>query len=238
MIFNRSFGQARPHRHSRQLRAVLLSATALAGGLVLTPASTTPALAQVVIDGADETVIGTGGGTQTSPWTVPGNGDLTVGNTGTGTLTVSAGGAVTSRQSIIGNQNGSIGTVTVTGAGSTWNSTEYIHLGQTGNAAGTLSISNGGKVNAASFEAAFGVTSSVNVTVTGTGSELKSSTFDFARNGNTTLTISDGGKVEATGSRLSLGEGGTGTATVTGAGSELIIGSDFISAGPPLAMAR
>jgi T5SS/PEP-CTERM-associated repeat protein len=49
--------------------------------------------------------------------------NVTVGNTGTGTLTIANGGTVSSPfglASVIGSLAGSQGTVTVTGAGSTW----------------------------------------------------------------------------------------------------------------------
>src|SRR5262245_41639438 len=52
-----------------------------------------------------------------SPWIVPG-GTLTIGDTASGTMTISGGSAVASNFSIIG--SGGLGRVTVTGSGSTW----------------------------------------------------------------------------------------------------------------------
>src|SRR5687767_6070302 len=55
----------------------------------------------------------------TSPtWTVPGT--LTVGETGSGSMTVTEGGVVTSGDAVIGNQAGSNGQVNITDPGSAW----------------------------------------------------------------------------------------------------------------------
>lgn len=72
--------------------------------------------------------------------------DFVVGNGGTGTLTVSNGGAVigTTWISTIGHDVGAVGTVTVTGAGSTLSNVGDLFIGQNGS--GTLTVANGGGV--------------------------------------------------------------------------------------------
>ncbi|MCI5077945.1 autotransporter domain-containing protein [Oricola sp.] len=105
------------------------------------------AVAQEIIDGTSETVVGTGGGTQASPWYVGGlenPTDLTIGSTGTGTLAISAGGVVVDVAATIGDNSGSEGTVTVDGAGSKWTSALDLRVGNSGT--GTLNISDGGEV--------------------------------------------------------------------------------------------
>ncbi|WP_417672144.1 autotransporter outer membrane beta-barrel domain-containing protein, partial [Roseibium sp.] len=196
----------------------MLITTALAGSLVLTPA----VLADETIDGSSETVIGTGGGTQTSPWDA--SGILTVGNTGTGTLTVSEGGAVTNTKGYVGRQIGSTGTVTVTGSGSTWTNAQEIYVGENGD--GTLTVANGGEVTNVGF-GTVGLNSGSKGTfiITGTGS--KWTTADNTAvgvYGDGTLTITDGGIASVRNMTLGhelAGDVGTGTVTVSGAGAQL-----------------
>jgi T5SS/PEP-CTERM-associated repeat protein/autotransporter-associated beta strand protein len=94
------------------------------------------------------TVTVTGGGR----WLL-GAGNLSVGNVGsTGTLIIANGGEVSSSLGIIGVGPGSQGTVTVTGAGSTWTSSASVTVGgsfggPTGGT-GTLAIADGGTVSA------------------------------------------------------------------------------------------
>jgi T5SS/PEP-CTERM-associated repeat protein/autotransporter-associated beta strand protein len=97
---------------------------------------------------------GTGQGTVTGGgrWLL-GAGNLSVGNVGsTGTLIIANGGEVSSSLGIIGVGPGSQGTVTVTGAGSTWTSSASVTVGgsfggPTGGT-GTLAIADGGTVSA------------------------------------------------------------------------------------------
>lgn len=72
--------------------------------------------------------------------------DFVIGYGGTGTLTISNGGAIigTTWTSIIGHSVGSIGTVTVTGAGSSLSNASDLWIGQDGS--GTLTVANGGGV--------------------------------------------------------------------------------------------
>ena len=67
-----------------------------------------------------------------SIWTNGTTGGLNIGSFGTGTLTIANGGKViniTPAAANIGNGAGSQGTVTVTGAGSTWTNSSGVNIG-------------------------------------------------------------------------------------------------------------
>ncbi|MCA1298441.1 autotransporter domain-containing protein [Stappia indica] len=192
-----------------QRLAVLLTTSAL---VCCGPA----ALADEIIDGTDETVIGTGGGTIGSPWNIAG--DLYVGDTGNGSLSIEAGGRVQNAFGTIGTEAGSQGTVTVTGTGSVWSNTVSLVVGDLGK--GTLNVEAGGRV-----ESDLGYIGSVpgghgSVTVTGAGS-IWSSSFSLVVGdlGKGTLNIEAGGRVESGVGYVGSGAGSNGSATVTGAGS-------------------
>ena len=88
--------------------------------------------------GSPGTVIVTGPG---SSWINGPQGGLNVGSLGTGTLTIANGGRVidiTALVTNVGNGAGSLGTVTVTGAGSSWSDIAGIGIGNSGT--GTLTI--------------------------------------------------------------------------------------------------
>ena len=149
-------------------------------------------------------------------------GRLTVGGSGVGTLTVSAGGDVTSVDSVIGQATSAAGSsVTVTGTGSTWISTGTLFVGNFG--ASQLDILSGGAVT--SVAAVIGRHSTSTATVSGSGSSWNTGALsvggDISDPGaaNGTLTVSAGGSVTSTGARLGLNSGNTGTVTVSGAGS-------------------
>ncbi len=92
--------------------------------------------------GAIGTVTVTGEG---STWTV--GSTLRIGLQGTGTLTIAAGGEVSSSaNAVLGYVHDSVGTVTVTGEGSTWVNSGILYVGNAGS--GTLTIEDGGMVSA------------------------------------------------------------------------------------------
>ena len=95
--------------------------------------------------GSTGTVTVTGPG---SSWINGPSGGLNIGSFGTGTLTIANGGSVinitTLNAANIGNGAGSQGTVTVTGAGSTWSNILGLNIGNLGT--GTLTIADGGIV--------------------------------------------------------------------------------------------
>ena len=77
-----------------------------------------------------------GAATQPDPWAV--GGSLKVGNSSHGTLNVKAGGMVSNSTGRIGNQAGSTGVVTVSGASSQWNNSDRLVVGRSGD--GTLIV--------------------------------------------------------------------------------------------------
>ena len=161
------------------------------------------------------TVVATPGGTALN---------LAVGQNGTGRLTIQSGGTVTDVFGAVGNLPGSQGTVTVSGAGSTWTNIGNVVVGGLGT--GTLTIQNGGTVNSAgggSIGSSAG--SQGTVTVTGAGSAWNNSPgggLNIGSFGSGTLTIANGGMVinnTAFTANIGNGAGSQGTVTVTGAGS-------------------
>ena len=96
--------------------------------------------------GSTGTVTVTGPG---STWNNSPGGGLNIGSFGTGTLTIANGGTVINNTAFaanIGNGAGSQGTVTVTGAGSTWSNSSGLNIGNLGT--GTLTIADSGAVTA------------------------------------------------------------------------------------------
>jgi T5SS/PEP-CTERM-associated repeat protein/autotransporter-associated beta strand protein len=149
--------------------------------------------------------------------------NLAVGLNGTGKLTIQSG-TVTDVFGVVGNLGGSQGTVTVSGAGSTWTNTGTIIVGSLGT--GTLTIQNGGTVNSASGgSVGQSVGSTGTVTVTGPGSSWNNSPgggLNIGSFGTGTLTIANGGTVinnTAFTANIGNGAGSQGTVTVTGADS-------------------
>lgn len=71
--------------------------------------------------------------------------DIYVGHSGSGTLTIEAGGKVESRRGVIGFQSGADGAVTVAGPGSVWSTSGSLTVGSGGT--GTLTIRDGGTVD-------------------------------------------------------------------------------------------
>ena len=73
------------------------------------------------------------------------SGNLNVGVNRQGKLTVEAGGVVSNTTGHIGDQLGSTGTATVTGANSIWNNSDVLYVGYSGN--GVLNVADGGVVS-------------------------------------------------------------------------------------------
>jgi outer membrane autotransporter protein len=149
--------------------------------------------------------------------------NLIVGQSGIGTLGVQNGGTVTDFGGFVGEFSGS-GTLTVSGAGSTWTNTGTIQVGVFGS--GMLTIQDGGTVNSGgggSIGLSPGSTGAV--TVTGPGSTWNNSPgggLNIGSFGAGTLTIANGGTVinnTAFAANIGNGAGSLGTVMVTGAGS-------------------
>jgi outer membrane autotransporter protein len=151
-----------------------------------------------------------------SVWT--NNGNVAIGEFGSGMLTIEDGGVVTSAYGYIGTFAGSSGTVTVTGQGSTWSNTTGVSVGEYGS--GTLIIENGGAVTNTYGVIATIPGSSGTVTVSGNGSTwTNSSTLSVGDSGTGTLRIENGGTVSNTDAWIGWDAGVSGTATVTGPSS-------------------
>lgn len=196
-----------------------LPATLLAGTSTLALLmTTTPGRAAHVIDGGAVFVDGSGGGTEPSPWSVPN--DLIVGNSNSGTLVIRNGGSVSSGAGThLGEASSGDGTVTVTGAGSSWTNTRSIRIGNNGQ--GTLTISDGASVSNQSAFLGYGGNGTGTATVTGAGSTwTNSGSISIGSLGsNNQLTVSNGGKVSASMGVIGFLSGSGNAALVTGQGS-------------------
>ncbi len=117
-----------------------------------------------------------------------------IGKTASGTMDITDGGTVISGNSVIGDEAGATGLVTVDGVGSTWSS-DSLFIGFSGG--GELSITDGGQI--VSFYSMIGVnTGSVGeVIVDGVGSALTSEALFVGDLGNGRLSIVNGGLVSA-----------------------------------------
>lgn len=126
------------------------------------------------------------------------SGFLTIGNFGDGELTVSNGGEVTNANiGYVGRRLGSEGTVTVTGAGSTWTNGDALAVGFDGD--GTLNVEAQGHVHSVNNTLIGDQGTSVSTaTVTGAGSTLSSdAAVIVGQLGNGTLIVENGGRVTA-----------------------------------------
>jgi autotransporter family porin len=119
---------------------------------------------------------------------------LSVGNSGNGTLGITNGGAVSNTSGYIGNNSGSTGSVTVDGTGSRWTNSGALYVGRQGS--GTLRITNGGAVSNTSGSIGNNSGSTGSATVDGTGSRwTNSAQLSVGNSGNGTLGITNGGTV-------------------------------------------
>ena len=150
--------------------------------------------------------------------------NLAVGQNGTGILVIQNGGTLTDFGGFVGNLPGSQGTVTVSGAGSTWTNVGTVVVGGLGT--GTLTIQNGGMVSSGGGgSVGLSVGSTGTVTVTGPGSTWNNSPgggLNIGSFGTGILTITNGGMVinnTAFTANIGNGAGSQGTVRVAGTGS-------------------
>lgn len=147
-------------------------------------------------------------------------GTMSVGESGTGSLSVSTGGFFIDNTGIIriGNQAGSFGTAVVSGSGAEIIANGGMEIGSSGT--GSLTLLNGGAVASDFVNMGHGSTASGTLTVTGTGAlltEFDATTVSVgATAGGTGIVQISGttGKYSAT--STVVGAGGTGTFTVSG----------------------
>jgi T5SS/PEP-CTERM-associated repeat protein len=159
-----------------------------------------------------------------SAWTL--NSAFFVGNQGAGQLTIEDGGVVNSTApdglgARIGEQSGSVGEVTISGANARWNNTGLLIIGNAGN--GTLDVLGGGQVevtNGTTFggQVTVGGTGSGVLRVDGVGSALTStSDLRVGTSGIGQLMISSGSLVDIAGTTtLGLNAGSNGSLFLDG----------------------
>jgi T5SS/PEP-CTERM-associated repeat protein len=132
--------------------------------------------------------------------TIVGAGAFLVGASGNGTLTIEDGATLrTSTTSTIGVNAGGVGTASVTGAGSKWDATTTLRVGQTGN--GTLDVLNGGVVNSSALEVGENFNSTGTINVSGPGAVFTNA--GTANIGGSSATL------PAASATLNIGPGGT-----------------------------
>lgn len=163
------------------------------------------------------TVSGTG-----STWTNAGT--IQVGGQGTGSVAVLNGGTLNSGGGAsIGLAVGSVGTVTVSGAGSTWNNRPGGGMDVGAFGTGTLTIANGGKViNDTGFVANIGsgAGSLGAVTVTGAGSTWSNTPgVNVGGSGRGSLVVADGAVVSGP-IKIANNAGSTGTLSIGSAAAD------------------
>ena len=90
---------------------------------------------------------------------------LDIGPNGTGMLTIQTGGTLVNELALIGNLPGGLGTVMVTGAGSSWTNVGTVVVG--GQGTGTLTVQDGGTMRSAGGSVGLSAGSTGTVTVTG-----------------------------------------------------------------------
>jgi len=131
-----------------------------------------------------------------SMWNITGgNGALTIGLLGNGTLEITDGGAVSNNYGYLGSNPDSTGEVNVDGPGSTWTNNKYLNVGYYGN--GTLNVTGAGTV-ISEWDGNIGYESGSTgaVTIDGPGSTWTNNQALYVGcNGSGTLTISNGGLV-------------------------------------------
>ncbi len=139
-------------------------------------------------------------------------------------LTVQHGGSLRTSSAanfsnVIGTFAGSRGTVTVTGAGSTWTNSNELRVGNSGD--GTLVISDGGSLinNAAAFTS-IGQSTTGTAQVTGAGSTWNTpGPIHVGSTGRGALAVLDGGSLASGSARIGGLNAGAGEVLVAGAGS-------------------
>lgn len=145
------------------------------------------------------------------------NGNLEVGRSGSGHLTIEDGGRVSaSIGSAVGFLSGSRGSVLVTGESSTWHSA-FASIGNLGR--GTVSVEQGGLLNSG-WSTLGAATSAVGeVTLSGSGSKWICGDLMVGLEGTGTLTVAQGSSLSNNVSFIGRQAGAAGTVIVTGSGS-------------------
>ncbi|MCU1259221.1 MAG: hypothetical protein JWO80_2106 [Bryobacterales bacterium] len=191
--------------------------SAIAGDTTTTLNTTPGSIGNVVVSGTG------------SQWDNNG-GILSIGDRGTGSLTIQKGGLVTAAgDSLVGTNPGAIGSILVTDPTSKWTTSGFLEVGSSGQ--GSLTVQNGAVVNG--FKG-FVATLDGNgqASVTGPGSQWNlSNDLQVGRQGQGSLSISQGGVVTNLGGYVGVLTADPGFSTK---GSVLVdgIGSQWKNAGP------
>ncbi|MBN8711095.1 MAG: hypothetical protein BGO12_15380 [Verrucomicrobia bacterium 61-8] len=120
--------------------------------------------------------------------------DLSVGEQGSGTLSISNKGTVSNSYGTIGNYASGSGSVTVNGVGSTWTNRNDLIVGKAGT--GYLTVIEGGVVSSSSGYVGYSATNTSSATINGSGSRWNnSSSLHVGHQGAGTLNIESGGVV-------------------------------------------
>ncbi|QTL04661.1 autotransporter domain-containing protein [Aquabacter sp. L1I39] len=153
----------------------------------------------------------------------------TVGSDASATLAISGGGSLTSANATVGGPAGGVGTVTISGVGSSWTNTSELTVGYDGGT-GSITVSDGASLTArrlalstASWESGSGGNGSLTVTGAGT-SWHNTGGVDIARTAGSTgsLTVSNGAFASITNIGIYTGAGAQ--VMFTGAGTHVEIG--------------
>ncbi|XAL99576.1 hypothetical protein OT109_18600 [Phycisphaeraceae bacterium D3-23] len=202
------------------------------------------------VAGAVGNIVVTGVG---SELTGTGNFELNIGLEGTGSVRLENGASASTRTVWLGREDGGLGQITVTGAGSVWSSTSPLHIGSldaTGK--GIVHITDGGQAFFAYTTLGHSEPNSGTLTIDGPGSRMVSDGgFDTGQADSARLTITDGGElivdgishfngiamVDGTGARwevtdeLFLGDGYAASLAVTN-GAAVVTGDAFVGYNP------
>ncbi|WP_145245888.1 PEP-CTERM sorting domain-containing protein [Aeoliella mucimassa] len=169
------------------------------------------AVGSVYVDGPD------------SNWTC--EGDLFIGEFGSGSLLVTNGASVLSADGYIGKSSLSVSKVEIDGSGSNWSTSECLYIGGTGS--GHLSITRGSTVNTSLFGyIGYELGSSGQVVVSGKGSSWAVGPIYVGRRGDGLLRVTDGAVVTNTDGLIGMRWDTTSEVLVDGEGSTWISSRD------------
>jgi T5SS/PEP-CTERM-associated repeat protein len=148
-------------------------------------------------------------------------GQLTVGDSGMGEITITGGGEVRNTHSIVGSFSGSVGEISVSGSGSEWFNGGQVFIGNLG--VGTLNINDGGHVSNAGGFIGNNTGSNGTVNVADPNSQwINSGSLYVGSLGQGTLNITGGGLVQSADAALAEFSNGSGAVAVSGANSQWI----------------
>lgn len=150
------------------------------------------------------------------------NGALTVGNAGTGALTVSEAASLSSRTAIIGALSGASGSVHLSGLGTSWIVTDHLGIG-----AGSLTLDTASTLSTGSATLGTINGETASASLSGSGTAWQAGTLAVGDAGTGTLDIRTGASVQAVSIVAADRSGSNGTITVDGGGSTLSVDSAF-----------